>query len=43
MLLNLTDLVAFFLCITNSDVINEGIDYQFFMCAYRCLVGPNDG
>ena len=24
MLLNLTDLVAFFLCITNSDVINEG-------------------
>lgn len=30
MLLNLTDLVAFFLCITNSDVINEGIDYQFF-------------
>ena len=30
MLLNLTDLVAFFLCIINSDVINEGIDYQFF-------------
>ena len=29
MLLNLTDLVAFFLCITNSDVINEGIDYHF--------------
>lgn len=30
MLLNLTDLVAFFLFITNSDVINEEIDYQFF-------------